>query len=68
EKRQYARHILLNEIGIEKQEKLKNSSVLYNPQNEMYTNLKRNVHFLVGCRHSKDRQKPSQLRAFLLHI
>ncbi|MBN3662858.1 MAG: HesA/MoeB/ThiF family protein, partial [Ornithobacterium rhinotracheale] len=28
EKRQYARHILLNEIGIEKQEKLKNSSVL----------------------------------------
>ncbi|MGV4482626.1 outer membrane beta-barrel protein, partial [Ornithobacterium rhinotracheale] len=25
----------------------------YNPQNEMYTNLKRNVHFLVGCRHSK---------------
>ncbi|MGV4479024.1 hypothetical protein ACQ1PV_07485, partial [Ornithobacterium rhinotracheale] len=40
----------------------------YNPQNEMYTFSKRNVHFLVGCRHSKDRQKPSQLRAFLLHI
>ncbi|MGV4505846.1 transposase, partial [Ornithobacterium rhinotracheale] len=35
-----------------------NKRLKYNPQNEMYTNLKRNVHFLVGCRHSKDRQKP----------
>lgn len=32
---------------------------MYNQQNEMYTNLKQNVHFLVGCSHGKDKQKPS---------
>ena len=36
---------------------LKQINTLYNPQNEMYKKLKRNVHFLVGVERGKGNKK-----------